>query len=99
MRYHKSKLIKTFLDSNKIKTLEWPPYSPDLNIVEDIWALMSKIVYDNKQFYNCQMLSDEITNAVNLINKSRKDDICNLYKSMAKRVVKVLLKSGKIINN
>ena len=36
---HKSKLASDFLIENNIISLEWPPHLPDLNPIENIWAL------------------------------------------------------------
>ena len=37
--------------------MNWPPLSPDLNPVENLWADMSRIIYrDGKQYNNIQDL-------------------------------------------
>jgi tRNA A37 threonylcarbamoyladenosine biosynthesis protein TsaE len=39
-----SKVLATWLMDNKVKVLEWPLQSPDLNPVENVWAELKKHV-------------------------------------------------------
>ena len=41
---HKSKLIQNYLKQQGIDCIEWPPYSPDLNPIENVWAYLKKQV-------------------------------------------------------
>ena len=39
---HKVAIIKEFFAFRQSDILEWPPYSPDLNPIEDMWAIIKK---------------------------------------------------------
>jgi transposase len=39
---HRSNVVKRWKEENEVECLEWPPYSPDLNPIENIWAFLKK---------------------------------------------------------
>ena len=39
---HRAKRVKDFLMQNGVEFIDWPPYSPDLNPIENIWAWMKR---------------------------------------------------------
>ena len=66
---HKSAKVKDFMKSSDIKILSWPAKSPDLNIAEDIWKLISDQVYDGPQFNKINDLTAKLKHVVDdLIN-------------------------------
>ena len=41
---HTSKVVAKRLKDNKVKVLEWPSQSPELNPIENVWAELKKHV-------------------------------------------------------
>jgi len=95
---HRSKLTKEFFNRSSIRTLNWPPRSPDLNIAENVWKMLSDIVYNRRQSTNKQNLVDAINGAFMEINMNRRDDVIHLYGSFRRRLCEVLRNKGKLCN-
>ena len=41
---HTASLRKNFFHENEWEVLDWPPYSPDLNIFENLWAIVKRML-------------------------------------------------------
>lgn len=37
---HKAKVVQTFLNQNNVEVLDWPGNSPDMNPIENVWAVI-----------------------------------------------------------
>lgn len=95
---HVAKSVKDFLKKADVDVISWPSKSPDLNIVEDIWSLLSQMVYDGPQFKTIIDLSRKIDECVLTINSTRRDVTFNLYRSFRSRLCTVLSKNGNLCN-
>ena len=95
---HKSKLTQSNLQRRRIPTIDWPPYSPDLKLIEHVWVLMKRHIQDHyvKTSYNKQTISrcdlrELIQEAWDLV---RDEDIAVLYDSWRDRCDAVIRANG-----
>ncbi|KAL4500908.1 hypothetical protein ABPG72_020142 [Tetrahymena utriculariae] len=66
---HRSKETKDYLVQNSIETIAHPPNSPDLNPIEQIWAILKRRV-EKQQPKNANQLKETIVNEWNQIEQS-----------------------------
>jgi len=95
---HKSQKVRKYMTDSGIKVIKWPSRSPDLNIVENIWQMISSRVYNGPQFDNKQQLTKKVIAAINDINTESRDSIRNLYTTFRRRLVVVLHRHGDLFN-
>ena len=91
---HTAKKTKSYFRSRRIKPIEWPPQSPDLNPIENLWAILD---------YN--VVKDNVTNKDNYFAALQKaweeinpQHLQNLVESMPKRLQLVIEARGGHIN-
>lgn len=89
---HTSRVARSWIESENVELLPWPPYSPDLNIIENVWAWLSRKVYEaGRQFEDKDALIDAIRDAWSKISL---DYLKKLYDSIPNRLIELMSKNG-----
>ncbi len=87
---HMSALVKNFLHTQAVTCLDFPPYSPDLNPIENLWADMDKRMQDS--------LADTKAEMEQLVQDTwaaTTPEQCNkLARSMPHRIEQVIERGG-----
>ncbi len=87
---HTSKATVGFLKKNRVKVIQWPSMSPDLNPIEHLWGILKRQVEHHSPF-NTQSLKEVI------LEEWKKIDLAKcrqLVHSMSRRLGAVIKNHG-----
>ena len=94
---HISKESLNFFQQEHVELLDWPPYSPDINIIENVWSMLSSEIYGGGSIKNLKELRIRIHDSVTNFNETKIQTACKLYNSMPSRLCSILEKHGQRI--
>ena len=87
---HKSVLVRTWLFNNGIQCIEFPPYSPDLNPIENLWADLARRVEE----FQCATMEELQDIVAEEWKKTDKELLRTLARSMPERCQAVIDAKG-----
>ena len=87
---HRAKIVTQFLKSKKIRILDWPGNSPDLNPIENLWSILKDKVSE-KQPTSAKMLEQAIKE---VWVRELSNECQSLVESMPRRLEAVIKAKG-----
>jgi transposase len=99
---HNSKAVQDFIKENRIPSMAqettttrcgrkvlraWPPRSPDLNPIENLWSVLQRTVAETR-VYSSEDLSREIKAAFDAYPKDKLNHLCSRFPAWAKQCIK-----------
>lgn len=76
-RIHHAELIQPFLEEHKthLTMVYLPPYSPNLNMIEELWGWLKASVINNVFFDSVQKIRKAVQGFIRLINETPADTV------------------------
>ena len=69
-KIHHAKLLQNFLDKNKgrLELMFLPPYSPNLNKIEELWGWLKDSVINNVFFHSREDIQKAVSKFIDWVN-------------------------------
>ena len=90
---HKTRKVISFLERKRIPTLDWPPQSPDLNPIENIWNIIKTCRY--KKFGIPHSKVELIEQIFKIREELTVEDAENCIGNMERRFQEVVRMNGR----
>lgn len=81
-----------WFEEHEVNLLDFPPRSPDLNPIENLWGLLARKVYSEGRHF--QSKGDLISYIKQEWENLDQEILKNLIQSMPNRIYEVILKKG-----
>ncbi len=94
--YHTAYKVINWLGQNHIKQIVWPPQSPDLSLIENVWASIKNELWNQRADINSP--EDAWKKALKISQNLTFAYVNNLYNSIPKRIEELSKRNGSRIN-
>ena len=92
---HVARTTLELFAAESVRLLPWPPMSPDLNPVENIWAIISARLYKDGKSYGSEA---ELDDGLCRVIRGIEDTVCwNIVHSIPWRVAAVIFARGRCL--
>jgi transposase len=92
---HTAQAVQQFFQDNNLQVLDWPPHSPDLNIIEHVWHYLKEELYKLPEAHNKDELWNNVESVIQIMwSPEMTNKINNLYDSLPNRMAAVIDANG-----
>lgn len=91
---HTATRVKKWFSDNNVNVLDWPPLSPDLNLIENVWGWLSRKIYAEGRQYDTK--ADLVVAIEAAFEEITENYLHSLYNSLPKRIFDVIRCNGGI---
>jgi transposase len=93
---HKAREVLEFFVKNNINLLQWPAYSPDLNCIKNLWAMLKRKLHASDISSKQQLISESIKLWEN--DEDIRKACLHLIESMPNRLHECIVSKGEYTN-
>ena len=93
-RQHIAKSTQSFFQETNTTTIQWPPYSPDLSLIENVWKIIKDDVYDGPNANSMDDLWKKVQKYAQNWNDNKRTIFCKMQKKLTERYLDALEEKG-----